>query len=55
MAIALQSVSKWYGELPVVRDVELNVAPGELFVLLESGPVLKLVPAGDAAADEDDD
>jgi glucose/arabinose dehydrogenase len=28
---------------------------GELFVLLESGPVLKLVPAGDAAAGEDDD
>jgi glucose/arabinose dehydrogenase len=28
---------------------------GELFVLLESGPVLKLVPAGDAAADDEDE
>ncbi len=36
MSIALQGISKRYGELFVVRGVDLEVAAGELFVLLGS-------------------
>jgi len=34
MSIGLVGISKRYGTLPVVRDVDLEIAQGELFVLL---------------------
>ncbi|MDC4223889.1 MAG: universal stress protein [Candidatus Manganitrophus sp.] len=34
MSISLKSISKTYGEQPVVDDVSLEIFPGELFVLL---------------------
>jgi len=34
MSILLEQVSKEYGDAPAVNDVTVNIADGELFVLL---------------------